>query len=149
MISFRPLMNSDRFLQRDSTVYPRATFAGSRVFQPSSARRTFSIALSRVNGGNGGREGVVSAAMMFSPRTDSFGVSIASLLPIQSCSVDRASQASRMVVLICAPSGTDLRAPQFRLPWYQERSVLRREHEPQPLVHPGDRLPAPRVRTRG
>jgi len=35
------LMNSDRFLQRESIVYARATFAGSRVFQASSARRTF------------------------------------------------------------------------------------------------------------
>src|SRR6266480_1453313 len=82
MISFRPLMNSDRFLQRESIVYPRATFAGSRVFQPSSARRAFSTALSRVNGGNGGREDVVPAAISFSPRTDSFGISRANLSPI-------------------------------------------------------------------
>src|SRR6202047_1299222 len=81
-ISFRPLMNSDRFLQRESIAYPRATFAGSRVFQASSARRTFTIALSRVTGGKGGRGGVVTAAMMFSPRTDSFGISIASFSPV-------------------------------------------------------------------
>jgi hypothetical protein len=36
-------------------VYARATFSGSREFQPSSARRTFCMAVSRVNGGNGGR----------------------------------------------------------------------------------------------
>src|SRR5579863_8261215 len=89
MISFRPLMKSDRFLQRESTVYPKATFAGSRVFQASSARRTFCIALSRVNGGKGGRDGVVTAAMIVSPRTDSFGISIDSLSPIKACSVDR------------------------------------------------------------
>src|SRR6266478_2472625 len=76
MISFRPLMNSDRFLQRESIVYARATFAGSRVFQASSARRTFCIALSRVNGGKGGRAAVVAVAMISSPWTDSFGISI-------------------------------------------------------------------------
>src|ERR1700693_889420 len=76
MISFRPLMNSDRFLHRESIVYARATFAGSRVFQASSARRTFCIALSRVNGGKGGRAGVVAVAMISSPGIDSFGISI-------------------------------------------------------------------------
>jgi hypothetical protein len=53
MISFRPLINSDRFLQRESITYAKATFAGSRVFQASSASRTFCTALSRVNGGKG------------------------------------------------------------------------------------------------
>src|ERR1700724_911454 len=67
MISFRPLMNSDRFLQRESPAYARATFAGSRVFQASSASRTFCTALSRVNGGKGGRVGVVAVAMISSP----------------------------------------------------------------------------------
>src|SRR5882672_185965 len=76
MISFRPLMNSDRFLQCESIVYARATFAGSRVFQPSSARRTFCIALSRVNGGKGGRAGVVAVPMISSPGIDSFGILI-------------------------------------------------------------------------
>src|SRR4051794_22330644 len=66
MISSRPLMNSDRFLQRESIAYARATFAGSRVFQASSASRTFCIALSRVNGGKGGRVGVVAVAMISS-----------------------------------------------------------------------------------
>src|SRR5712691_5471063 len=76
MISFRPLMNSDRFLQRESIAYARATFAGSRVFQASSARRTFCIALSRVNGGQGGRAGVVAIPMITSPGIDAFGISI-------------------------------------------------------------------------
>src|SRR6476660_8959001 len=76
MISFRPLMNSDRFLQRESIAYARATFAGSRVFQASSARRTFWIALSRVNGGRGGRAAVVGVPMISSPGVDSFGISI-------------------------------------------------------------------------
>src|SRR5580704_942782 len=76
MISFRPFMNSDRFLHRESIVYAKATFAGSRVFQPSSARRTFWIALSRVNGGKGGRPGVVAVAMISSPWIDSFGIFI-------------------------------------------------------------------------
>src|SRR5882724_6831716 len=74
--SFRPLMNSDRFRHRESIVYARATFAGSRVFQASSARRTFCIALSRVNGGKGGRADVVAVAMISSPWIDSSGVSI-------------------------------------------------------------------------
>src|SRR5260370_12258184 len=69
-------MNSDRFLHRESIVYARATFAGSRVFQASSARRTFCIALSRVNGGKGGRPGLVSFAKISSPYTDSFGIPI-------------------------------------------------------------------------
>src|SRR5581483_843004 len=41
MISCRPFGNSARFLQRESIAYANATFSGSRVFQPSSARRTF------------------------------------------------------------------------------------------------------------
>jgi hypothetical protein len=57
-------MNSDRFLHRESIVYASATFAGSRLFQASSARRTFCIAVSRVKGGNGGRAGVVGLAMI-------------------------------------------------------------------------------------
>jgi hypothetical protein len=76
MISSRPLTNSDRFLQRESIAYAKATFAGSRVFQASSARRTFCTALSRVNGGKGGRAGVVAVPTIFSPRIDSFGISM-------------------------------------------------------------------------
>ena len=37
------------------TAYAKATFSGSRLFQPFSAKRTFSMAVSRVNGGHGGR----------------------------------------------------------------------------------------------
>ena len=40
---------------------------GSRVFQPSSARRTLCIALSRVNGGKGGRVALGAVAMLASP----------------------------------------------------------------------------------
>src|SRR6266478_5353582 len=64
-LSFRPLINSDRFLQRESIAYAKATVAGSRVFQASSASRTFCIALSRVNGGKGGLAGVSGTAMIF------------------------------------------------------------------------------------
>ena len=49
--------------------YTRATFAGSRVLQASSARRTFCIALSRVNGGRWGRVGVVGVALITVLRT--------------------------------------------------------------------------------
>src|ERR1700681_4744284 len=76
MISSRPLMKSDRFLQHESIAYARATFAGSRVFQASSASRTFCVALSRVNGGNGGRAGGVGGAMISTPGIDSVGISI-------------------------------------------------------------------------
>src|SRR3954447_9741287 len=55
MISSRPVANSARLRQRESSEYASATLAGSRVFHPSSAARTFWIAVSRVNGGNGGR----------------------------------------------------------------------------------------------
>src|SRR5450755_1597292 len=41
--------------QRVSRLYARTTRAGSREFHASSARRTFWMALSRVNGGTGGR----------------------------------------------------------------------------------------------
>src|SRR5437899_990159 len=64
MISFRPLTNSERFLHRESIAYARATFPGSQVFQPSSARRTFCIALSRVKGGQGGRVVIAAVAMV-------------------------------------------------------------------------------------
>ena len=39
-----------------------ATRSGSRVFQPSSAARTFWVAVSSVNGGSGGRVSMLSAA---------------------------------------------------------------------------------------
>src|SRR5579862_495576 len=54
-ISALPLINSDLFLHRESGEYASATFSGSRVFHPSSAPRTFCVAVSRVNGGSGGR----------------------------------------------------------------------------------------------
>ena len=66
MISFRPSMNSERFLHRESIAYPSATFPGSRVFQLSLARRTFWMAVSRVNGGKGGRVAVVEVGMISS-----------------------------------------------------------------------------------
>src|SRR5580704_6701337 len=65
MICSRPLGNSARLRQRESTEYARATFSGSRVFQPSSARRTFCTAVSAVNGGRGGRELILICS--FSP----------------------------------------------------------------------------------
>src|SRR5690242_11923156 len=49
-------MNSARFLQRLSSVYARATALGFRLFQPSSAIRTFCAAVSAVKGGRGGRD---------------------------------------------------------------------------------------------
>src|SRR4051794_39945402 len=52
----RPTGNSARLRQRESIVYAEATRSGSRVFHPSSARRTFWMAVSRVKGGRGGRE---------------------------------------------------------------------------------------------
>src|SRR5260370_3943301 len=105
MISFRPLMNSDRFLQRESIVYARATFAGSRVFQASSARRTFCIALSRVNGGNGGRADVVLVGITSSPGINSLGVFI--------------NSRTRARALVCGPfeavkAATEQLGPRFR-----------------------------------
>jgi hypothetical protein len=55
-------MNSDRLRHRESTVYAAATFSGFRVFQVSSARRTFWTAVSCVNGGSGGRDMAPSSA---------------------------------------------------------------------------------------
>src|SRR4051794_25431620 len=66
MMFSRPLTNSERFRHRESSVYAIATLPGSREFQPSSASLTFSIALSRVNGGKGGRV-VVAVAIISSP----------------------------------------------------------------------------------
>ena len=61
MIFSRPFTNSERFLHLESTEYPSATLPGSREFQASSAILTFWIAVSRVNGGSGGR--VMAAAV--------------------------------------------------------------------------------------
>jgi hypothetical protein len=51
----RPTRNSLRFRHVLSRVEASATHAGSRVFQASSARRTFSVAVAEVKGGKGGR----------------------------------------------------------------------------------------------
>src|SRR5262245_44214659 len=51
----RPLKNSERLRQALSTVYASDTRSGSREFHASSAARAFCAAVSRVNGGNGGR----------------------------------------------------------------------------------------------
>src|SRR3984957_6111807 len=77
MISCRPLMNSDRFPHFESTVYARHTFSGAREFQPSSAPRTFRIALSLVNGGKGGRG---TSALFAAPAAAAFGSLIISPL---------------------------------------------------------------------
>src|SRR5882724_9427293 len=55
MMAGRPWTNSARFLHQLSTEYAKATFSGSRPFQPFSARRTFSVAVSYVKGGSGAR----------------------------------------------------------------------------------------------
>ncbi len=47
-----------------------------RSVPPSCVNRIFCIALSRVNGGKGGRADVVAVAMISSPGIDSFGISI-------------------------------------------------------------------------
>jgi hypothetical protein len=56
MISSRPLKNSSRLRQWESSVYAAATRSGSRVFHASSAACTFWRAVSSVNGGTGGRD---------------------------------------------------------------------------------------------
>lgn len=53
IMAARPSKNSDLLRHVLSSVYASATLCGSRVFQPSSAARTFLMA-SRVNGGTGG-----------------------------------------------------------------------------------------------
>ena len=55
MIAARPVMKVSRLRQTESTVYAPATRSGSRVFQASSAACTLARALSRSNGGSGGR----------------------------------------------------------------------------------------------
>src|SRR4249919_1572278 len=51
----RPEKNSARLRHALSTVYASETRSGSREFQASSAARALTAAVSRVNGGNGGR----------------------------------------------------------------------------------------------
>src|SRR5690606_26577861 len=55
VIAARPSRNSARLRHLLSIVYASATLSGLRLFQPSSAPRTFCIAVSCVKGGNGGR----------------------------------------------------------------------------------------------
>jgi hypothetical protein len=56
MISARPVMNSFRLRQAESSLYAPATRSGSRVFHASSAAWTFCRAVNpRQNGGSGGR----------------------------------------------------------------------------------------------
>ena len=63
-MSSRPCTNSARLRQRASIEYASDTRAGSRLFQASSASRTFCDALSRVKGGNGGRAAWVMISVM-------------------------------------------------------------------------------------
>jgi len=58
MIAGRPVKKELRFRQAESTEYAPATRSGSRVFQASSAACTLIRALSRSNGGSGGRSGM-------------------------------------------------------------------------------------------
>src|SRR3954468_4605957 len=51
----RPVKNSSRLRQSESSVYAIATRSGSRVFHASSAACTLRRAVSSVNGGTGGR----------------------------------------------------------------------------------------------
>src|SRR5262245_20851091 len=51
----RPEKNSARLRHALSAVYASDTRSGSREFQASSAARALTAAVSRVNGGNGGR----------------------------------------------------------------------------------------------
>src|SRR5688572_5425004 len=53
----RPEKNSARLRHALSIVYASDTRSGSREFQASSAARALTAAVSRVNGGNGGRPG--------------------------------------------------------------------------------------------
>src|SRR5216684_3027574 len=47
-----------------STVYANETRSGSRLFHASSAARTFCVAVSRVNGGTGGRTGLLFMSVL-------------------------------------------------------------------------------------
>src|SRR5262249_41611856 len=51
-----PWRTSTRFRQRLSSLYASDTARGSRLFQASSAKRTFCAAVSAVKGGRGGRD---------------------------------------------------------------------------------------------
>src|SRR6187455_1409923 len=68
----RPEKNSARLRQALSTVYASETRSGSREFQPSSAARALTAAVSRVNGGNGGRPcaGEFTSEVLAEPQPD-------------------------------------------------------------------------------
>src|SRR5262245_52949750 len=66
----RPEKNSARFRQALSVVYASDTRSGSREFQASSAARAFCAAVSRVNGGNGGRPALLTSELLLVPETD-------------------------------------------------------------------------------
>src|SRR5437870_11984405 len=59
-----PEKNSARLRHALSTVYASDTRSGSREFQASSAARAFCAAVSRVNGGNGGRPGALTSELL-------------------------------------------------------------------------------------
>jgi hypothetical protein len=71
-------MNSTRLRHLLSAVYASDTRAGSRVFQASSASRTFCAAVSGVNGGNGGRSFVSTV----NPKLGGNGPDAAAALPV-------------------------------------------------------------------
>src|SRR6185503_3728301 len=66
----RPEKTSERLRHALSTVYASETRSGSREFQASSAARALTAAVSRVNGGNGGRP---CAAVAMSRRSEMLG----------------------------------------------------------------------------
>src|SRR6188508_3605616 len=68
----RPEKNSARLRQALSTVYASDTRSGSREFQASSAARALTAAVSRVNGGNGGRPcaGEFTSEVLAEPQPD-------------------------------------------------------------------------------
>src|SRR5882762_5981106 len=80
MMAGRPWTNSARFLHQLSTEYAKATFSGSRLFQPFSARRTFSVAVSCVKGGSGARCADSFAVFIILLRT-AIGQSLESSIP--------------------------------------------------------------------
>src|SRR5689334_24247924 len=66
----RPEKNSARLRHALSTVYASDTRSGSREFHASSAARAFCAAVSRVNGGNGGRPGELTSDLLRVPESD-------------------------------------------------------------------------------
>src|SRR5215472_8435472 len=72
MISARPVKNSSRLRQAESSEYAPATRSGSRVFHASSAAWTFCRAVSSVKGGSGGR-GAIGITLLSWVGNDSTG----------------------------------------------------------------------------